>query len=227
MLDPRRSQPHYLIEISLGSLLVYYQRGSERKGRSREGGVGRLEGASCIANSPKFLSTFIDAAFHYKATNCPRLSFCIHNINAVLQNSRKQGGGGGLDWAGQADTHPWHPYFFRCNVDSRSFVSTDVAPKSLSTNYNIEFYLSLRCTVISQDNAVTTALRMRAVCYSFIRSSSYFLYHFFLLPPRCSHSPLPSAVFFFQCLLITCPFYLFCYVFPVVNPFNKIPRVHL
>lgn len=134
---------------------------------------------------------------------------------------------GGLDWAGQADTHPWHPYFFRCNVDSRSFVSTDVAPKSLSTNYNIEFYLSLRCTVISQDNAVTTALRMRAVCYSFIRSSSYFLYHFFLLPPRCSHSPLPSAVFFFQCLLITCPFYLFCYVFPVVNPFNKIPRVHL
>ena len=49
----------------------------------------------------------------------------------------------------------------------------------------------------------------------------------FCIPPFLLFISFPPFTSPFQCLLITCPFYLFCYVFPVVNPFNKIPRVHL
>lgn len=61
---PRRVpplQPHYLIEISLGSPRYYQREERERGGGERmEGGSvreeleGGLEGASCMANSTKF-----------------------------------------------------------------------------------------------------------------------------------------------------------------------------
>ena len=181
----------------------------------REELEGGLEGASCMTNSTQVLSTFIDVTFHSMGASHQLLAtypypVSLHRITQHC-NSKFQNG---CCWPGQADTGQ-HVY-----ADSQ-FPLTVGKPR---TNYNIQFYFSsLQCPV---DNAVTTR---PYGCELFVTVFIYVYTHTCVyrrsIYSQCiSFPPFTSP---FQCLLITCPFYLFCYVFPVVNPFNKIPRVHL